>query len=601
MPKEPNEFDINKAAAEFVKNNLTDILKLGTKAFSTLTQKVQLRLDRTYNSYLKSVATKCSRTKSFFIRSEPVYLYSFYVPITVSHRRSITEAFSYHNLARCSIITGSGGTGKSMLMKHLVLSGIVEKQKVPIFIQLQHLNQGETRLEDLIHRSLVENQFRLSEDYIQEAIKHGHFALFLDGLDEVVESKRQEVHRAIRDFARVNDKNVVVVSSRQDQELEGWQDFTLYRVQPLTLDLATELVSKLQYDEELKGKFLEDLQTSLFKKHESFLSNPLLLSIMLLTYGQSANIPEKLNVFYNQAYEALFERHDALKGGYSRLRKTKLDIQDFARVFSAFCLQAYDKGLLEFTRLECLELIEKTKGLVGIAVSKEDYLKDLLQGVCLLVEDGLNIVFVHRSFQEYFTARFIADVPPNAQKQLVDRYSLRVNTSNVLELLYEMRPEPVEKYYLLPQLDKLFKALSYTSGEFTTSQFLKFLGLDVECISFEGKKVHFYRDAFDDAQARLTEFAAFALNTCGKLVGRTEPEDFEKTFPINKYSPATGVEQTFTVQDLTPEDELTKDLFRHGSFFSVKTLQVLVKIRDALRDRAARQQTSLEDILKSAN
>ena len=319
-----------------------------------------------------------------------------------------------------------------MLMRHLVLNAILQKIKVPIFIQLQRLNQSDLDLNGLIQQTLSENKFKLDVEYIAKAIKEGHFVLFLDGLDEVIETRRQETSQSIQDFARVNDQNTVVVSSRPDQELEGWQEFTLLKVQPLSLDLAHELVSKLPYDDELKAKFLEELRTSLFKKHESFLSNPLLLSIMLLTYGQSANIPEKLNVFYNQAYEALFERHDALKGGYRRVRRTKLDIQDFAKVFSAFCLQSYDKGQLEFSRVEALDLIDKTKVIVSLDTSKEDFLKDSLQAVCLLVEDGLKIVFSHRSFQEYFTARFIAEAAGAVQQRLIEKYSARLRRDNVL-------------------------------------------------------------------------------------------------------------------------------------------------------------------------
>ena len=154
------------------------------------------------------------------------------------------------------------------------------------------------------------------------------------------------------------------MSSRPDTDLEAWQQFVTAELQPLTLDRACDLVKPLPYDDEIKEKFLEDLQTELFKKHKSFLSNPLLLSIMLLTYGQSAHIPDKLNVFYSQAYEALFERHDALKGGFQRQRRTVLDIQEFARVFSAFCLQTYDKTEFQFTRTSALQYVEASKSIV---------------------------------------------------------------------------------------------------------------------------------------------------------------------------------------------------------------------------------------------
>jgi hypothetical protein len=78
------------------------------------------------------------------------------------------------------------------------------------------------------------------------------------------------------------------MSSRPDQELEGWPGFALIRLMPLTLQLAHDLVDLLPFEVEIKTKFQNDLRKELFAKHESFLSNPLLLSIMLLTYGQSA-------------------------------------------------------------------------------------------------------------------------------------------------------------------------------------------------------------------------------------------------------------------------------------------------------------------------
>lgn len=175
---------------------------------------------------------------------------------------------------------------------------------------------------------------------------------------------------------------------------------------------ATELVRRLPEDEELKEKFISDLHKDLFNRHKSFLSNPLLLSIMLLTYGISADIPKKLSIFYNQAYEALFQRHDAIKGGFQRDRHCDLDIQDFSRVFSAFCILTLDKRLFQFSRSDAISYLDKAKDLVNITVNSEDFLEDLLQSICFLVEDGLLLVFAHRSFQEYFSAKFICDAVP---------------------------------------------------------------------------------------------------------------------------------------------------------------------------------------------
>src|SRR6185503_8614326 len=131
------------------------------------------------------------------------------------------------------------------------------------------------------------------------------------------------------------------------------------------LDQACELVQKLPFESEFTSKFLKDLRDTLFAKHNSFLSNPLLLSIMLLTYGQSADIPNKLNVFYNQAYEALFQRHDALKGAFQRDRSTGLDIQDFAKVFAAFSLQTYDKRVFQMSKTQAIDYLEGAKKILN--------------------------------------------------------------------------------------------------------------------------------------------------------------------------------------------------------------------------------------------
>jgi hypothetical protein len=605
MPKkEPSEFDINKVTAEFVQHNIENFVRLGTDVFKTATRQVQLRLDRTYKAYLKRVAEKCSRTKSFFIRGEPVYLYQFYVPLSVRHGNTIIKNINFFQVPRCSMIVASGGSGKSMLMKHLVLSALLQKGKVPVFIQLQHLNRGDLNLLGLIQKTLSDNKFHLDGEYITQAIREGHFALFLDGLDEVVERKRQVVGHAIREFARTNDQNAVIVSSRPDPELEGWQDFTILKVLPLTLELACELVAKLPYDDQLKDKFLEDLKTSLFSKHQSFLSNPLLLSIMLLTYGQSANIPDKLNVFYNQAYEALFERHDALKGGYSRARKTKLDIQDFARVFSAFCLQSYDKGQLEFSRVEILSLFEASKAVVGVETNKEDFLKDCLQAVCLLVEDGLKIVFTHRSFQEYFTARFIAESSPKVQERLISKYSPRVRRDSVLPLLYEIRPDVVEQYYLLPKLDALFEFIGYQGGAITKEQFLKYAQVTHSEVQLGRKnEEHFTASVNAKDIQGFASLSSFALRHCGRQVGwngfKKVCEDSK--WMLEKYGSEDGAYKVYALAGMTADTDFIKDLFEKGSFFSVETLQVMAKIRVALKEKTAKKESSLEEILKSKN
>lgn len=349
----PDLFDPNQVIANFMTQNLTLLLEAFQNRTKKFIDNIRARIDSTYRKYLTQMFEKYSKVKSFFVRAEPVFLYSFYIPLSLKTRTAdieMPDIIKISNISKNIIITGLAGTGKSMMLRHLLLSSLTNNYKVPIFIELRTLNQNsEVTIMDAIFDVL--SAFKLTEDheFSERALRLGHFAVFFDGIDEVSKIKRQTISNQIQNFAKHYDKCMIIVSSRPDNEFGGWANFTIMQMAPLNLQQACSLIEKLEYDPDIKSKFDTALKNGLFKSHVSFLSNPLLLSIMLLTYGQSADIPMKLNVFYNQAYEALYQRHDAFKGGYQRDRKSGLDIQDFARMFSAFSLQTYDKRMFQFS------------------------------------------------------------------------------------------------------------------------------------------------------------------------------------------------------------------------------------------------------------
>ncbi|MET0753074.1 MAG: hypothetical protein ABWZ66_06860, partial [Pyrinomonadaceae bacterium] len=274
-----------------------------------------------------------------------------------------------------------------MLMQHLFVDTIKETQLVPVFVELRDLNNTDLTLFDLIKKKLRDNGFDFDNEYINVAIKAGHFAFLFDGFDEVAYDKREKIIREIKDLSKF-DQNYFVLSSRFDDSLNGWKLFDVWRVQSLTLELACQLIEKRPESEEIKDKFTKALKEELFERHESFLSNPLLLSIMLITYKDRANIPDKLSIFYDYAYGALYDRHDAQKS-YRREILSKLNIQDFRNVFSAFCFSSYNKQRFTFSETEIYDFLEKAHKLTSIDFDKKAFLDDLIQGVCLLVRDGL--------------------------------------------------------------------------------------------------------------------------------------------------------------------------------------------------------------------
>lgn len=452
----------NTSIESFFTDNLDKILSIGKTAYGKIDASIQVNLKSAYTKYLTKTRLKYSKSKSFFIRDQPVELYSYYVPTGITCGKKTFKKPSFKECTEFTkhiIIAGTGGSGKSVLIKHLFLDCIQEKEFAPILIELRDLNTYEKTLNDFINETLELFDFKIKDPFVKYAKEAGHFCFFLDGLDEITPKLRKKVIKDISSLSKQYPKCPIFLSSRPDDVLSGLDDFSTFKMMPLELEEALILVAKLPFEEVIKTKFSEDLSNGLFEKHQSFLSNPLLLSIMLLTYGENAEIPSKLSIFYNQAYEALFNRHDANKGGYRRKRLTNLDIQDFGKVFSLFCLLTYDKRLFKMSRTQCLDFINKSIDSLGFKTSSEDYLNDLLSAACLMIEDGLEIAFSHRSFQEYFVALQISNSVSEIQNMLLERYLKNIKYDNVIFLLQEINPELVERSLLVPNMDVLLNKI----------------------------------------------------------------------------------------------------------------------------------------------
>ena len=97
------------------------------------------------------------------------------------------------------------------------------------------------------------------------------------------------------------------------------------------------------------GKFKEQLENSLWYSHYEFAANPLLLTIMLMTFANYADVPAQMHIFYREAYETLAQRHDASKGAYKREFRTKLTSSRFSDYLSEFCGRTYVEEKYKFT------------------------------------------------------------------------------------------------------------------------------------------------------------------------------------------------------------------------------------------------------------
>lgn len=583
--------DEGKIIADFIASNFENIWKLGKTALGSIDEAYKLKFKKGYSDYLKNTREKYSKSKSFFIRDKPVDLYSYYVPIGVecgAHEIKKPEFKSCLSFSKRIVIMGTGGSGKSILMKHLFLTCILDKRYFPILVELRDINTKKLTLDLYIVETLKTYGFDSDGRFVDKAKKEGHFCFLLDGFDEVSYGLRKDLIDQIRTLSDKFSQCPVIISSRPDDVFNGIDSYSVFKILPLNLDMASRLVEKLPFDEDVKSKFVLALRESMFRKHKSFLSNPLLLSIMLLTYGENAEVPAKLSIFYNQAYEALFQRHDASKAGYRRIRLTKLDVQDFARVFSLFSLQTYEKRIFSMPTTNCLEFIEKAKLKLNFDFITENYLKDLLRAACLLIEDGLEVTFSHRSFQEYFVALYISSALPDVQERLINRYWRNVQTDSVMKLLLEINPELVERVLLLPRLEKLINEIGVKRkvGITHAAKYLKrnFCNID---ISSGATFTYHGNDIAEDALVRLalTHCKTFKAPSLAYLRNHD-------LFLKRKYTDRNGG-RSFKTKDLSYKSPIMNDILRSKRAFSIEYMQA---VYDAYKKLKAKHENSFDDL-----
>lgn len=354
------------------------------------------------------------------------------------------------------------------MMKHFFLNVLQNTHYVPILLELRGLNEFDEKsinLIEYIYNIMVTLKFKLERKYFDYSLETGCYVILLDGYDEVKNELSKQVTSQVFALSEKYPDNYYILSSRPLEEFIGWSQFEELHVELLSKKQALSLISKIDYEHKIKEKFYKELDEYLYDKYKTFASNPLLLNIMFLTFENRASIPDKLNDFFEQAFTTLFHTHDATKGGYKRDIRSKLGYEDFKAVFSYFCFKSFFNSDYKFSENKVLEYIgmAKHKEIIETSFDTMDFLTDLTNSVCMLVYEGLEYRFSHRSFQEYFAALYTTQLDDSQQKRFLKLWlqnnSYRT-TSNYLDMLYELQTSRFIKNIIVPairELQELYK------------------------------------------------------------------------------------------------------------------------------------------------
>lgn len=485
---------VSLAVSEAIKNLAKEmssfLAKKVTEYYKDIPKKELVDSGMAFEDYLYKVRDMHSKSKTILYRDEKKELETFFEPPTLYKeetqlRRKPKSFFipseNLEEIIKRSghskiLITGTGGMGKTILLKHLCVNAIDSGYKIPIFISLRWFNDMEIReepLENLIYDRLKVNGFKLDYEYFQYSLEGDKYVIFLDGYDEISNEKQSIITRKISDFTQQYADNHFIMTSRPVEQISCWNEYRLLELCPLNPSQAENLILKLAFDAVLKKKFINELRMGLYEKYKSFVSIPLTLSILFVTYVENTTMPETLPDFYETAFSTLLYRHDKLKEGYERVLKSKLGRQDFRAVFTRFCFETYFKDIYFFSETRLIEHISSATRKLERSIDPYAYKDDLVDVVCMLVHEGQDYSFLHRSFQEYFAAYYVSQMLDEKQTAFcagfVNSQSFGfVKMREFLFMLKGIEPNKFDAILLLPILKKIHKAYVEADGDLIT-------------------------------------------------------------------------------------------------------------------------------------
>lgn len=358
---------------------------------------------------------------------------------------------------RAVLITGPAGFGKTSLCKWQALQDAKayldgESRVLPFYSQLHlvHPRDGEAFQETLIPREDLRDLFRESD-------KSGRrIRLYLDGLDEVPDTARQQAIMGIARQAIDERADVDIVATAREHVTGAWQTWIRrFRIADLSDRQVSELVSRwLEESPKDIREFYRQLDR--LPALRQLMRTPLLGTLVIAVFRRTGAIPQSRI----QLYELFVELHC---GGW--------DLAKNIRRNSMF--GSHDKELVLMEFASRLHYNERRDGqtrefrrcATEIFPSLSDKWSTMLDEVLedgLLTRAGTDLMFSHLSFQEYLTARRMVE-PEGVRASAILRKFLRGDEwwKEVLVFFVGMQSGPQE---MAKWLDKHATAVRESGG-----------------------------------------------------------------------------------------------------------------------------------------
>ncbi len=365
-------------------------------------------------SVIYSKIKNIRKVKTILQPEKAVDLLKFYYPskLIVGKERKVIRDIEDIRFDGNIVIRGTVGQGKSIFFRYLASREMLKGKKVPLFVELRRIQKGEKLLNHLVEEAEVLGLRGIDKDTLLWLAEKGKVVLLLDAFDEVPESERTRITNEIEGLAKKYENMQILVSSRPNSGIENSPFFQVFELSPME-GLEHEEAISVMAEENVAGNIIKAIKSSRSPVRK-LLNTPLMVALLIIRHRIEQSIPENLIGFYQGLFALLISRHDKIKGGYTRPRRSGLGDSALEDVFNGICFLTRREKKGTFVRRELVQYTKKSNKMTGHKANPDDVTNDIMDITCLILEDGEECKFIHASVQEYHAACFIKEQPDSS-------------------------------------------------------------------------------------------------------------------------------------------------------------------------------------------